>query len=186
MATPGTPEGRNAGVPGECGLPGVAGVGHRLRALDGLRGVAILMVLVMFALLAGLGLRGVSDQPDHAAWYLLWPAPLAGRSALAVLWLALAVAATGVALRLATFALGAPPLGIYVNTFARMDALAAALGADLGRSASTLHARWLRSFGLDGLPLALAYIAAGTAVLWVLGWLSWRLIERPLQAWRPA
>ena len=387
MATPGTPEGRNAGVPGVCGSPGVPGIGQRLPALDGLRGVAILMVLlhqllavdpaalgpwarrashvidigwvgvtlffvlsgflithlllalqgqpgtlrvfyarralrivplawlmvlVMFVLLPGLGLRGVSDQPDHAAWYLLflanwaqvfrlggtelpsfwslgveeqfyllWPALLAGRSARAVLWLALAVAAVGVALRVAMVALGAAPEGIYVNTFARMDALAAgaalaaalrlpsatgwlrlhrhrlaaaalaialigllathgfprlrpigqtlgytlqtliftlwlaaALGADLGNSASALHARWLRSFGqysyaiyvahhplhmlagprlrealgqtgLDGLPIALAYIVAGTALLWVLGWLSWSLIERPLQARRP-
>lgn len=381
MATPGTPEGRDAGV------PGVPGVGQRLPALDGLRGVAILMVLlhqllvvdpaalgpwarrasnlidigwigvtlffvlsgflithlllalqgqpgvlrafyvrralrivplawlmvlVMFVLLPGLGLPSVSDPPDHAAWYLLflanwaqvlhlggtelpsfwslgveeqfyllWPALLAGRSARAVLGLSLAVAAAGVAARAAMVALGAAPEGIYVNTFARMDALAAgaalaaalrlpsaadwlrrhrrrlavaalaialigllathgfprlrpigqmlgytlqtqvftlwlasALGAELGRSSSLLQQRWLRSFGqysyaiyvfhhplhmlagphlraalgqtgLDGLPLALAYIAAGTAVLWALGWLSWRLIERPLQAWRP-
>jgi peptidoglycan/LPS O-acetylase OafA/YrhL len=375
VATPGTPEGRDAGV------PGVPGVGQRLPALDGLRGVAILMVLlhqllarrasnlidigwigvtlffvlsgflithlllalqgqpgvlrafyvrralrivplawlmvlVMFVLLPGLGLPSVSDPPDHAAWYLLflanwaqvlhlggtelpsfwslgveeqfyllWPALLAGRSARAVLGLSLAVAAAGVAARAAMVALGAAPEGIYVNTFARMDALAAGaalaaalrlpsaadwlrrhrrrlagaalalaligllathgfprlrpigqtlgytlqtliftlglaaalgadLGADLGTSASALHARWLRSFGqysyaiyvfhhplhmlagprlrdalgaagLDGLPLALAYIAAGTALLWALGWLSWRLIERPLRAWRP-
>ncbi|MFT3955114.1 MAG: acyltransferase [Piscinibacter sp.] len=275
--------------------------------------LAWLMVLAMFVLRPATGLPPISNEPDHAAWYLLflsnwakvfglgggelpsfwslgveeqfyllWPALLAGRSARAVLWLSLGVATAGVAVRAAMVALGAAPEGIYVNTFARMDALAAgaslaaalrlpgaagwlqrhrhrlaaaalgvallgllatygyprlrpigqtlgytlqtlaftlwlasALGTDLGGSTSPLHHRWLRSFGqysyaiyvfhhplhmlagpslrealgragLDGLALALAWIAVGTALLWVLGWLSWRLIERPLQAWRPA
>lgn len=274
--------------------------------------LAWLMVLVVFVLRPGLGLPPISGEHDHAVWYLLflsnwakvfglgggelpsfwslgveeqfyllWPALLAGRSARAVLGLSVAVAIAGVAARAAMVALGAAPEGIYVNTFARMDALAAgaalaaalrlpratdwlrrhrrrlaaaalgvaligllatygyprlrpigqtlgytlqtlafalwlasAVGTDLGGTASALHRRWLRSFGqysyaiyvfhhplhmlagpqarellgrtgLDGLPLALTWIALGTALLWAMGWLSWRLIERPLQAWRP-
>lgn len=274
--------------------------------------LAWLMVLLMFVLRPAFDLPAVSSRPDHPAWYLLfvanwaqvfglggselpsfwslgveeqfyllWPALLAGRSARGVLRLSLVVATAGVAVRVAMVTLGAAPEGIYVNTFARMDALAAgaalaaalrlpgvpdwlqrqrhrlamvalgvallgllatygyprlrpigqtlgytlqtlaftlwlasALAADLGGSASALRQGWLRSFGqysyaiyvfhhplhmlagprlrlllgqagLDGLPLALTYIVVGTTVLWALGWLCWRLIERPLQAWRP-
>lgn len=94
--------------------------------------------------------------------------------------------------------------------------LAAALATDLGqRRDRLLGAGWLRSFGqysyaiyivhhplqmalgpalqrtlaqagLGGLPRALAAIVVGCGVLWCIGWLCWRLVERPLLALRPA
>lgn len=294
------------------GQPGALRRFYQRRALR-IVPLAYLMVFAMFVLRPGLGLPAIDAAADHPAWYLLfvsnwakilgfgggelpsfwslgveeqfylvWPALLAQRSARQVLHLSLAAVIAGVALRAALVALGAAPEGVYVNSFARMDALAAGaalaaalrlpgaaawlqrhrrhlsaaalgvtllgllathgyprlppLGQTLGYTAQTLaftlwlgatlaadlaapgrgwlSTRALRSVGLYSyaiyvfhhplhmlagptlrgalaragladLPLAIAYILLGGTLLWVLGWLSWRLFERPLQRWRP-